>query len=138
MIAFIFATKYIILILVYRCFVDLGRPYGRIINNIYTVTKLMCIAVNIICYGLVWGRIKQNNSQSKDSNKYQRSAKIMMLFVTAYIIQVLPLVIFFIWNMFSTPNVYFAVVVMIFYNMGGIFNFLVYILICKKYQQTGQ
>ena len=119
-----------------RCFVDMGRPYGRLVTNIYSITVTICILLNIICYGLVWMKIKQTaRAQGKTSTKYLRSAKVMTLFVAAYITQVIPLVIFLTWNMFTVPNVYFAVVVMFFFNMGGVLNFLVYTLIRIKYQR---
>ena len=121
---------------IFRCMVDMGNSYGPIVNNLYSGAMLITIIVNIICYGLVWAKISQAaRAQNSKDNKYHKSAKVMMLFVTCYIVQWLPFVVYSTWNIFSFPSVYMLAVAIFFANLGGLLNFGAYLFIRFRYQR---
>ena len=128
---------------VYRCLVDMRQRIGPIMNNVYACCQITIVLVNFTCYILVWGKLRKvpviaglsGNAKIK-RNKYQRTWKVMMLFVIAYFGQFWPFILYAGWSMFGTPSPVVVIFVVIFCNMGGVFNFLSYTLIRKRCQNV--
>ena len=118
------------------------KPLGTILTNILGGTFLVVFLANMASYLLVWWKISQVNkavvsggeTQSNKRKKYQRLAKVMMLFVAVFIGQWWAYVAMALWGIFGEPHVALVTCVVIFSNLGGVFNFIAYTLVRKKYQ----
>ena len=62
---------------------------------------------------------------------------MMMLFVGVYLLQWWPYVVQAIWTIAGVPHLALIIMTVIFANLGGVFNFLAYTFIRKKYSSVG-
>ena len=69
---------------------------------------------------------------AENSRKFHKTARVMMLFVAAYIAQWWPYVTHTTWRLFGEPHISITMLVTLFANMGGVFNFLAYTLLRNK------
>jgi len=89
------------------------------------------------CYLAVFVKMKKESSkvapQATNKAKYNKSAKIMSMFVVAYFIQYFGFVIQGVWYTI-TPAVPFMVTLSVafFGNLGGLWNLLAYTVIRRK------
>ena len=109
---------------------------GIIVTNIVAGTIVIVFLYNSISYLGIWMKVrrvtKSSSTKTTDQKKYLRSARVMLLFVAAFILQWWAYVIYCIWNFFTEPHVVIIVGAVTFSNMGGLFNFLAYTYIRKK------
>ena len=112
------------------------RRFGKLLNNLVATIMIMTFVFNVACYLGIWIKIRQVMQTQKKSNKYGRTAKVMMLFVAAYICQWWAFVVHSCWEFFGQPHVSVFWAAVFFSNMGGVFNFFAYSFIRKKYQKV--
>jgi hypothetical protein len=112
------------------------RRLGELLNNLVASIMIIAFVFNVGCYLGIWIRIRQVMQGQKTGHKYGRTAKVMMLFVAAYIGQWWAMITFITWKIFSEPHISIAWAAVFFSNMGGVFNFFAYSFIKKKYQKV--
>ena len=111
---------------------DMRRATGPILTTILSCVLIGTFFANVVCYLLVWGKIQQvsrNTSafgQSSQQASYHGTARILMLFVAAYIAQWWPYVTYSVWALFGNPPFLILYLVVLLCNMGGVFNFVAY------------
>lgn len=94
--------------------------------------------MNTVLYILTWIRVHQQDKISKRIHSVvsasSRAAKSMSLFVFAYFVEWWPLFVFGFWSLFSNtvPQVLMHCLV-IFANIGGILNLIVYTIIRRRH-----
>ncbi|ELU01214.1 hypothetical protein CAPTEDRAFT_205792 [Capitella teleta] len=120
------------------CMVDMRPWYGPIVNTVYGMTMVLVFAVNAVCYGAIYLRIrraamKTAASSSNQGNKYHKAAKLMMLFVAVYLFQWWTYVAQALWSFAGPPAVELYILSVFLINLGGVYNALVYTIIRKKY-----
>ena len=70
---------------------------------------------------------------AEHSRRYLKTARIMMLFVVAYIGQWWTLVAYGIWTLFGQqPHIAIVTMDVFFPNLGGVWNFLAYTFLRNK------
>ena len=115
-----------------RCFVDMRKSSGPTLTTVLSGALIFTFLANLVCYLLVWGKIQQvarNTAalgQSNQQTRYHGTARVLMLFVAAYMIQWWAYVTYSIWSLFANPHIVMFVLTVIFTNMGGVFNFVAY------------
>ncbi len=120
------------------------KALGVLVANIMAVTMIAIFLYNSISYLGIWYKIKKasKTSASTDQKKYHRSAQTMLFFVAAFIGQWWVFIIFNVWSFFASPHYVIVFAVVIFANMGGVFNFLAYSYVRKRqasvHSQTSQ
>jgi hypothetical protein len=61
------------------------------VDIVYGITMVIVFAVNAICYGAIYVKMQQTARQASSDNqndKYHKAAKLMLLFVAVYLLQV--------------------------------------------------
>ena len=112
------------------------RRIGKLLSNMIACFMIIVFLFNVICYLGIWSRIRQVMKTQKNGKKYGKTAKVMMLFVAAYIGQWWAYVVHSIWSFFGESHVTIFWGAVFFSNMGGVFNFLAYTFIRKRYQKV--
>ncbi len=116
---------------------------GPILANTQAVLVLVLFMVILMMYLMVWYKlVKFSKTKSTSSgvgmkSKYDSAARIMMLFVAAFLVQWWPAILFGTWSVFELAHVSVAVLVVLFCNCGGVYNFVAYTVMRKKYQRVG-
>lgn len=96
-------------------------------------------SANTILYALTWVRIYKQAREIKrtlgktESSASSRAARSMSLFVFVFFIQWWPMFVFGLWSLEGSeiPQVMFHCQV-IFANLGGVLNFVVYVIIRRR------
>eukprot|EP00105_Crassostrea_gigas_P020753 XP_011439621.1 PREDICTED: uncharacterized protein LOC105336844 [Crassostrea gigas] len=105
-----------------------------------TVPMTVVLVINVVLYVMTWWKIHTESKRIKTmlGNEAQtirashKAAKLMSLFVTAFFVQWWALGIISVWQNFAVvPQQFFTVVVM-FTNLGGVLNGIVYIIIKRR------
>ena len=104
-----------------------------------SIALIIAFWVCLLCYSGVWWKIQKTtrliNRFTEDDNmgnqirkqeKNNRAAKSMSLFVLAYLLLTSTYVLYTFVQFFTTPPNEFLGVVVLFCNMGGVFNFFAY------------
>ena len=126
-----------------RCLGDMRNTGGVIVTNTMAATMVAVFIFNSVSYLGIWMKVrkvsKSSATTSADQKKYLKSARIMLLFVAAFILQWWAYVIYCLLSFFTEPHVVIVVGAVTFSNMGGLFNFLAYTYIRKRQAsvQTG-
>ncbi len=113
---------------------------GPILTNIQGVVVLLFFLAIMLCYAMVWFKlsaVSKASSSGMTRTKYHGTARVMMLFVAAFLFQYWPMMLYGAWALFAMPHVSIVILLVLFVNMGGFFNFLAYTVIRRKYQKTG-
>ena len=116
---------------------DMGNPTGRIMNNIKIGIMLFVFFGSASSYLIIWTRIKSSlncipNTHRK--RKYTRSARVMLLIVLSYLLQWWPLVVLAVWiYLGGSPIPRIMILVVLFCNLGGVFNGFAYTLMRRNY-----
>jgi len=112
------------------------RSIGKLLSNLVAAVMILTFIFNAACYFGVWMKIRRQGTRTKaQPPKYGRTAKVMMSFVAAYLAQWWTYVAYATWGIFREPHVSIIWGAVFFSNMGGVFNFLAYTFIRRKYQQ---
>ena len=102
----------------------------------YCVLQIAFFVGVLLCYGAVWIKIKRTTQlMNADTQRYQNSARLMMIFVFVFIFQWWPNTLFFTWGIFAPPPNELAVVMGFITNMGGVYNCVAYTVIRRRLQQ---
>ena len=128
-----------------RCMVDMRKPYGTLVTNMYGLTMATVFCVNVLCYGAVWLKIRRvamtspQAAPSRDNQgavvaasntqRYLKTAKMMMVFVGAYLLQWSSYVVQAVWSMVGVPRIWLFILTVIMINLGGVYNALAYTII---------
>ena len=65
--------------------------YARPLNIFYGMTMVVVFVTNAVRYGAIYVKMQQAGKQAdsdQQNTKYQRVAKLMLLFVAVYLLQV--------------------------------------------------
>ena len=119
-------------IVISRCLYDIRKPLAPVLNNTLAIVTIICFVFLIICYSGIWAKIRQSARVRGGSGKYDRTVRVMMLFVLAYIVQWWAFVTFAFWGLFSMPHFIIMWAAVCFSNLGGLFNFLAYTYVRKR------
>ncbi len=119
-----------------------------LLNNIIAGAMIASFITILGCYAAVWFTIRRQtklqtsagSEAARKVSKYHRIARIMMIFVVAYVAQYWPFIVSAVWSLFTGTVapvlVYWAVV--FFCNMGGVFNCVAYTLVRRRRYQRVQ
>ena len=113
------------------------RPAGPVLLNVSSYTIILTFTFNLLCYGAVWIKLRQVSHQVAGS-KYHRTARIMLVFVAVYMAQWWAYVVYSIWELIGVPHVVIRVCSVSFSNIGGLFNFVAYTLVRRRYAHVQQ
>ena len=122
----------------FRCYADLRKPSGPYVTNTQSAIFLVIFFAVLVCYLLVWGKIRQVTRAARalggrtGQSSNTKTARVMMLFVVAYMAQWSFFVVYSIWSLIDLPNLASIIAVVILCNMGGLFNFLAYTFIRRQ------
>lgn len=113
---------------------DLRKDLGVVFANLIAGTMIFIFIYNSIVYMAIFYKLQKvsKTSASADQKKYQRSIQTMMFFVAAFIGQWWAFIVFSLWSFFSNPYVPIVFGAVTFSNMGGVFNFLIFMYIQKR------
>ena len=115
---------------------------GIIANTISGIILIIIFLVCAISYIAIWLRIRasaRHLAQMEDQGskerirKINRSGKIMLVFVLAFLIQWWPGVGQALWSQFGDPHTWIMVASVVFVNSGGVVNSLAYTVIRRLY-----
>ena len=97
-------------------------------------TFIFCSVVYIVV-GIKLRMHASNLSANNPQNiqKYNRTAKVMMMYMLAYFAQYAFAIVFNIWSLFAMPPIAMVILIVVFSNMGGFFNFVAYTWARKRY-----
>ena len=117
------------------------HKHAVIMNYIISITLLSFFGFNSIIYLLVGRKLRKAAVTLNDIavnaqiqiEKYNRSAKVMLLFVLAFLAQWVCVMAFYIWALLAMPPLAMVVLVVIFANLGGVFNFIAYTWLKRKF-----
>ncbi|XP_062593174.1 uncharacterized protein LOC134254653 [Saccostrea cucullata] len=109
-----------------------------------TVPITLILVVNVVLYILTWWKINTESKRLKTMlgkeaqtvRASHRAAKLMSLFVAAFFIQWWALAIISVWHNFAVVPQEFFTVVVVFTNLGGVLNGVVYIIIKNRRNQN--
>ena len=111
----------------------------------HTISAFVLIIIFLVCaisYMAIWLKIRasaRNLAKMEDQGskerirKINRSGKIMLVFVLAFLIQWWPGVGQAFWSQFGDPHIWIIVVTVVFANTGGVVNSLAYTVIRRLY-----
>ena len=124
---------------IFRCYVDIRKDAAMIVHDVNGVVMIIVASLSGLLYLGVWAQISRTKKQLEsargpDDNQcqlpgYQRTAKILVCFVVAYLAQWWPMVVYPIWSYYETPHIAMIVLIVLFCNQGGVFNFFAYTFI---------
>ncbi|XP_061177435.1 uncharacterized protein LOC133186217 [Saccostrea echinata] len=109
-----------------------------------TIPMTIVLVVNVVLYISTWWKIYKKSSQlrttlGKETQTLHASfnaAKMMSLFVAVFFVQWWALGIVSVWQNFAMVPEEFFTIVVIFSNLGGVFNAGVFIIIRKRRRQN--
>ena len=116
---------------------------GKIMNNVKAAIMLTVFFGSGLSYFIIWMKMRASGPapstevDMERKRKYHRSARVMLLFVVAYILQWWTWVVNAIWAKVGEPEAWIVVLVVFFCNMGGVFNGFVYTVMRRKYLKSG-
>lgn len=133
--------RYLFRFVSYSCLV---KP-GLATFLLTTIPCIVILAVNTTLYLLTWFHIRRDaqriksiiGTQAQSGTAYIQAAKTMTLFITVFTVQWWAVAVYGIWQIVTDdvpPLVYIFVVV--FTNIGGCLNLVVYLSILKKRRRT--
>lgn len=119
-----------------RCFLDLRRPYTKVLQACVAVFFVFVLLTISLLYGISWIKIKKisenlNKTITSSQEKYHKAAKVMLFFVVSYISQWWSYVIYAAYGMYGTQPFLIVLVSVIFTNLGGLFNFITNVFVKK-------
>ncbi|XP_062593175.1 uncharacterized protein LOC134254654 [Saccostrea cucullata] len=105
-----------------------------------TVPITTVLVINVVLYTLTWWKIHVESkrikamlgTEAQTVRASYNAAKLMSLFVTVFFIQWWALGIVSVWQNFSKVPQEFFTVIVIFTNLGGVYNGAVYIIIRRR------
>ena len=121
------------------------KPNGPLIYSLITNYILALMILMAVSYGAIWLKIRSGTKKVAASSgnqkiaKYNKSAKVMTIFVFAYFVQYWPVLVQGFWVL-ATPllPVWLIVAMVLISNMGGLFNLTTYTVIRKRFTTTGK
>ncbi len=112
------------------------KTSGVILENIVAATMITGFLIISTSYLGIWAKLRQvslsSATTSEHQKKYQKSVKIMMFLITAFIGQWWAYILYSTCSFFIDPPLVITVSAVTFSNMGGFFNFLAYTFIRKR------
>ena len=103
-----------------------------LVNNIYGMMIFGVFLTNSICYTAVWIKIHKTSFQgdvNEQTKRYQKTARMMMLFVVCYLVQYSTYIIQAFWTFAEVPAVAIYIVAVCLINLGGVYNAFAYTII---------
>src|SRR5277367_1782421 len=118
-------------------------PGGFLIQYIIVVFSILVGILNMIFYGITWYKMRSvelkvkaghqtNGGTTSGSPKYHSTARIMMAFVLAYLIQYSVSYIMTIWQLFEIPPSCLVAISAWVAFLGGMINGVVYVVVRRK------
>ena len=113
---------------------------GPITGNVFSICVVFTFMTCIVCYTLVWLKVRRVStaagSWDTQQKKFSNMARVMTLFVLAYIGQWWPYVLQAAWGLFATPPMATIVLSVLIINLGGVYNCLAYTVIRYMYSSS--
>ena len=131
----------------FRCIVDMRSQMGHGVTNAMSAVMLLTMATNGLAYLLVWFKIRQVSALMLTAGaapagrivNYHRTARVMTIFVAAYVLQWWPYVVASIWTLIKKhPPVVIYILAVFTCNMGGVFNALAYTILRRRLQASNR
>lgn len=99
-----------------------------------TFLYISTLVPNTLLYGAILFYVRKNSrriqdvigDQAQTAKGYTKAAKTMSMFVLAFLMQWSFVCIYSVWQLLGTPHVAVFFLVVIFTNLGGFFNFVLY------------
>ena len=122
-----------------RCMANKSEPLGVVIDIVYTSAMIATFGVCTFCYGGVLWKIRKTSQmigkmsetdatggQSRKQKKNNKAAQTMCFFVLAYLLQWVLYITYTFYQFLTPPPNAYLMIVVLFCNMGGVFNFFAY------------
>ena len=124
--------------------IDMSKAESLIAYNMYAGFMFLTTFLDLVMYAEVWYKIKttqkrlKNSSTTqggggKDQGRYDKTAKILTLFVASYVVQWWPFMVYAIWAYVALPPMIMYFLTVLFCNMGGVCNFFAYTFVRRSY-----
>ena len=105
-------------------------------SQFFTFFELIMFIGVALAYGSIWVTISRTSKlMGSDINRYQNSAKVMMVFVIVFILQWWSLALFNIWSLITPPPAVLLVLPVALINLGGVYNCIAYTVIRRRLRQ---
>ena len=131
-----------------RCLVDVRRPHGYLMTQIFCGVVLIFFFVVAVMYSIISLKLvlttknrppaSHQGASYTDTHagnrKYHKSARVMLIFVIAFLLQIWPIGLYGIVIFFGTPPLYSIFLVVVSINLSGVFDCVAYTIIRKHYQ----
>ncbi len=123
-----------------RCAFDMRKPSGPILTNLMGVITFVCFIVNVLSYVGIWWKLHTVSKSSRTSGaKYQRTARIMVLFIVVFFAQWWGFSLYVAWQQVTPcPPLEVLMLMLWFTNFGGVFNAVAFTFVRRRYKAVGQ
>lgn len=122
------------------CFIKHGAPSWIVYTYFVNIFQISTYLLVGLAYGAIWIKIKRTTQLMKGSTteRYQNTAKVMLIFVAIFIFQWCTFTLCNIWSIFATPHPVAFIIAVIFVNIGGIYNSIAYTFIRRRLQRQNR
>ena len=117
----------------------MGISRGRIYAQVFSLIQICSFGLLGVAYGAIWLKIQRTtrlmNGMSSTEQRYQSSARVMLIFVAVFILQWWSLTLFNVWVLVVTPPSAVLVLSVLLINLGGVYNCIAYTIIRRRLQR---
>ena len=132
-----------------RCFTDKRKDAAIYVDMVYAFSFVTIFLINIVCYGMVWYKIrkvsnlvstyqKEESSSVLPKNSNLKAARTMCIFIVAYIAQWFGYMTYSIWSLLQPAPIWLLGLTVVVTNMGGVFNCVAYTWLRKNNRQNSE
>ena len=116
------------------------KPSGPILMEIVGLLTFICFIINVLSYVGIWWKLRMvSKSSALSSAKYQRTARIMVLFIVVFFAQWWGFALYIAWQQFTPfPPLEVLMLLLWFTNFGGVFNAVAFTFVRRRYKAVGQ
>ena len=105
------------------------KSTGRELAKASVIFLIISVLLNVLFYLLIC--IKLNAK-----HKYINAIKIMMLMLLAFIAQYTFVTVYYLWYLIGVPPPWVTIGVTVLTNLGGVFHFLTFTFVKRRYQKV--
>lgn len=117
----------------------MGSSSGRMYAQVVSLIQISSFGLIGVAYGAIWMKIQRTTSLMTDrtstEQRYQSSARVMLIFVAVFILQWWSLTLFNVWVLVATPPSAVLVLSVLLINFGGVYNCIAYTVIRRRLQR---
>ena len=129
----------------FRCVFDMRTSLGVIMSNVNGILIILVFFACAVSYIAIFIRVKTSALMSMENliskqrrMKINRSGRIMMIFVLAFLVQWWAWAVQCIWAFFEFPALWMIVATVAFTNSGGVLNAFAYTIMRRRHATSGE